>query len=134
MCLNYFTIGNYKWRQLFQRNTFQAVLAMDSISMKSFVSYRYLDIKANPIRPATMGIQALKSDEYYNYVGDVYQLHKVVGVGTRKNLCIFLHSMLKVYIYIFMYKCIYIYVCIYIYIYIYIYIFIYIYIYICMYK
>ena len=59
---------------------------MDSFAMKSFVSFRYLDIKTNPVRPAMMGIQAVDSGFSYNYAGDVYQLPHVVGVGTCKPI------------------------------------------------
>ena len=75
-----------------QRNTFQAVLAMDSYEMKSFVSFRYFDIKTNRIRPAIMGIQASDSDFTYNYNGDIYKLHDVAGYGTcMKVLIIYLN-------------------------------------------
>ena len=69
-----------------QRNTFQLILAMDTNNMKSFVSFRYEDIKWNSIRPAMMGIQAIKSNIAYNYLGKVYDLDKVSGNGTREYI------------------------------------------------
>lgn len=58
---------------------------MDSVIMKSFISFRYNNIGWSPYRPAIMGIQALLSGYYYNYPSSVYLLANIAGHGTSKN-------------------------------------------------
>lgn len=54
---------------------------MDSVNMRSFVSYRYGPNSWNQARPAVMGLQALLSDYYfYDLIrsgGNPYQLPTV---------------------------------------------------------
>lgn len=51
--------------------------------MKSFVSFRYDEIAWSNIRPAMMGIQAVKSNFSYNYPSNVFQLD---GIGLNTNV------------------------------------------------
>ena len=54
---------------------------MDNTKLKSFVSFRYESLLWNSIRPAVMGIQAIKSNITYNF-GLVYLLASHSGAGT----------------------------------------------------
>ena len=83
--INYITLKCANNSEILQKNTFQAVLAMDAYNMKSFVMFGYREIKLNSIRRAMMGIQAVKSAFNYNYKGDIFKLAQVPGFGTCKN-------------------------------------------------
>ena len=59
---------------------------MDSISARSFVSYRYEVINWNPIRPAVMGLQSPTTNVFYNYPGNVTTLDRVIGYKTSTDI------------------------------------------------
>lgn len=56
--------------------------------MRSIASYRYANLGWNPLRPAVMGYQALLSNAFYNYPGNVYQLASIPGPGSSKYFII----------------------------------------------
>ena len=58
---------------------------MDTVNMKSFISFRYDKIDWSSYRPAIMGIQAFLSGYYFNYPSNTFQLANVIGHGTSNN-------------------------------------------------
>lgn len=64
---------------IIQRNTFQVVLAMDTVSKQSIVSFRYDELSWRERRTAIVGYQLGATGPHYNHVGVTHELHLTEG-------------------------------------------------------